>query len=139
MSGAPPIGSGVDFQIIGSRGCHPSLPQGRDKLPLRKIAYRTTNDDPPGRSTTVLIVAVGWAYVVLMMVLAEALGPGGSVLGAIVTLGLYGVLPLGIVLYVGNTRARARARRAAQVSGDVDPGRGGQAAGDAVAPVREEA
>jgi len=106
---------------------------------LRKIAYRTTNDDPFRRSTTVLIVAVGWAYVVLMMVLAEALGPGGTVLGAIVTLCLYGLLPLAIVLYIGNTRARARARRAAQGSGDVDPGRGGQAAGDAVAPVREEA
>ena len=88
-----------------------------------------------------LIVAVGWAYVVLMMVLAEALGPNGTVLGAVVTLLLYGVLPLAIVLYIGNTRARARARRAALLaaSGDVDPGRGGQAAGDAVAPVREEA
>jgi hypothetical protein len=106
---------------------------------LRKIAYRTTNDDPFPRSTTVLIVAVGWAYVVLMMVLAEALGPGGTVLGAIVTLCLYGLLPLAIVLYIGNARARTRARRAAQTSGDVDPGGGGQAAGDAVAPEREEA
>ena len=87
------------------------------------------------------IVAIGWAYVVLMMVLAEALGPGGTVLGAIVTLLLYGVLPLGIVLYIGGARTRARARRAlaASGSGDLDPGGGGQAAGDAVAPVREEA
>ena len=84
-----------------------------------------------------LIVAIGWAYVVLMMVLAEALGPGGSVLGAFVTLLLYGVLPLTIVLYIGGTRRRARARRAAS-SGDVDPGRGGEAPGDAIAPVREE-
>jgi hypothetical protein len=91
----------------------------------------------------VQIVAIGWAYVVLMMVLAEALGPGGSVLGALVTLLLYGVLPLSIVLYVGGARSRARARRLAQAaqrcSGDVDPGRGGQPAGDAIAPVREEA
>ncbi len=85
------------------------------------------------------IVAVGWAYVVLMMVLAEALGPGGSALGAVVTLMLYGVLPLAIVLYVGGTRRRARARRAAEASERVDPGRGGEAAGEAVAPVREEA
>ena len=87
------------------------------------------------------IVAIGWAYVVLMMVLAEALGPGGTVLGAIVTLLLYGVLPMGIVLYIGGARARARARRLAEAraSGDVDPGGGGQAAGDAVAAIREEA
>lgn len=93
------------------------------------------------------IVAIGWAYVVLMMVLAEALGPGGSVLGAIVTLLLYGVLPIGIVLYVGGSRGRARARRQAETaareavagSGDVDPGGGGEAAGDAVAAVREKA
>jgi len=90
----------------------------------------------------VRLIAIGWGYVVLMMVLAEALGPGGTVLGAIVTLLLYGVLPMAIVLYIGGTRARARARRereAAPASGDVDPGRGGEAAGDAVAPVREEA
>ena len=90
------------------------------------------------------IVAIGWAYVVLMMVLAEALGPGGSVLGALVTLLLYGVLPIAIVLYVGGARGRARARHQAEAaeraaSSHVDPGGGGEAAGDPVAPVREEA
>ena len=88
-----------------------------------------------------LVIALGWAYVVLMMVLAEALGPGGSVLGAVVTLSLYGVLPMAIVLYIGGTRARARTRRepeAAQRLGDLDPGGGGEPAGEAVAPVREE-
>jgi hypothetical protein len=93
------------------------------------------------------IVAVGWAYVVLMMVLAEALGPGGSALGAIVTLLLYGVLPLGLVLYIGGARGRAKARRAADTapampaegSERVDPGRGGEPAGEAVAPVGKEA
>lgn len=97
------------------------------------------------------IVAVGWAYVVLMMVLAEALGPGGSLLGALVTALLYGALPLGVVLYIGGARGRARRRREAAAaparagpaapgaSEGVDPGRGGEPAGDAVAPVREEA
>jgi len=87
------------------------------------------------------IVAIGWAYVVLMMVLAEALGPGGSLLGAIVTALLYGVLPMGVVLYIGGTRERARARRALEatpVSGDVDPGGSGHPAGLAIAPVRKE-
>ena len=69
------------------------------------------------------------------MVLAEAFGPGGSVLGALVTLLLYGALPLAVVLYIGGARAR---RRRARESGDVDPGRGGQATGETVAPVREE-
>ena len=85
------------------------------------------------------IVAAGWIFVVLTMVLAEAFGPGGSVLGALVTLLLYGALPLAVVLYIGGARARARRRRAQQASGDGYPGRGGEAAGDAVAPVREEA
>ena len=86
-----------------------------------------------------LIVLAGWGYVVLMMALAEAIGPSGSVLGAIVTLLLYGALPMGLIWYVGGARGRARARRAAEhASGDHDPGGGGQAAGDAVAPVREE-
>ena len=84
-----------------------------------------------------LIVLVGWGYVVLMMALAEASGPSGSVLGATVTLLLYGALPMGLVWYVGGARGRARARRAA-ASADVDPGRGGEAAGEPVAPVREE-
>ncbi len=89
-----------------------------------------------------LVVAIGWGYVVLMMVLAEALGPGGTVLGAIVTLLGYGVLPVAIVLYIGGARARARTRReheAAQRLRDLDPGGRGEPPGDAVAPVREEA
>ena len=140
-----PFGSGVVFVSLHSV---PSLPHEQYKLPLGRIAcpptWRTTNDDLLRRSTAVQIVAIGWAYVVLMMVLAEALGPGGSVLGAIITLLLYGVLPIALVLYVGGARGRARARRHAEAagragSGDVDPGGGGQAAGDAVAAVREEA
>ena len=85
------------------------------------------------------VIALGWGYVVLMMVLAEALGPDGSVLGAIVTALLYGVLPLGIVLYIGGARARGKARRKAEASDVGDPGRGGEPPGEAVAPVREEA
>jgi hypothetical protein len=129
----------VDFQFAGSRCSHPSLPHEEDKLPSLAIAYRTANDDPFRRRTIVHIVAAGWIFVVLTMVLAEAFGPGGSLLGALVTLLLYGALPLAIVLYIGGARARARRRRAAQASGDLDPGRGGEAAGDAVAPEREEA
>lgn len=62
------------------------------------------------------IVAIAWMYVVLMMALAEAFSSSGSVLGAIFTFLLYGVLPLSIVLYVMGTPARRRARRAAEAN-----------------------
>jgi mannose/fructose/N-acetylgalactosamine-specific phosphotransferase system component IID len=56
------------------------------------------------------VVAIAWIYVVLMMALVEALSPQGTVLGAVFTFLLYGVLPLAIVLYVMGTPARRRAR-----------------------------
>jgi mannose/fructose/N-acetylgalactosamine-specific phosphotransferase system component IID len=57
------------------------------------------------------VVTIAWMYVVLMMALVEALSPQGSVLGAVFTFLLYGVLPLGIVLYVMGTPARRRTRK----------------------------
>lgn len=88
------------------------------------------------------LVALAWIYVVLMMAVVEALSPQGSVLGALVTFMLYGVLPLSIVLYVMGAPMRRRARQRAQASASSsaahEHGRG-QAAGDAVATVREEA
>jgi len=88
----------------------------------------------------IYLVAIAWIYVVLMMAVAEALAPNGSVLGAIVTLLLYGVLPLAIVLYILATPARRRARRQAeQAASAAQPDGGGEPAGDAVAAERKEA
>ncbi len=87
--------------------------------------------------TQMYIVAIAWIYVVLMMALAEALSANGSVLGAIVTFTMYGVLPLAIVLYIMGTPARRRARRAAEASAAAPDG-GGHAAGDPVAAERKE-
>jgi len=85
------------------------------------------------------IVAVAWIYVVLMMALAEATAPQGSVLGAVSILLFYGALPLGVLLYIMATPARKRARRRAEEAASAaQPDGGGEAAGDAVAPVREE-
>ena len=92
-----------------------------------------------------MLVAVAWMYVVLMMALAEAISPQGSVLGAVITFVLYGVLPLSIVLYIMGTPGRRRARREAEKQAaceersEMDPDGGGHAAGDAVAAKREEA
>ena len=83
------------------------------------------------------IIAIAWIYVVLMMAVAEALSSQGTVLGAFFTFVLYGLLPLAIVLYIGSTPARKRARRAAEAA-SVAPDGGGHAAGDAVTPERKE-
>jgi len=86
------------------------------------------------------LVAIAWMYVVVLMTIAEATAPNGTVLGACVTFLLYGVLPLSIVLYLMATPARRKAWRAAEsrASGP-QPDGSGEAPGDAVAPERKEA
>ncbi|MDO9074064.1 MAG: hypothetical protein Q7U73_12445 [Rubrivivax sp.] len=89
------------------------------------------------------LVAIAWIYVVLMMALAEAVSPQGTVMGAFFTLLLYGALPLAIVLYIMATPGRRRALRAAEAAADAAaaskaPDGGGHAPGDAVAAERKE-
>lgn len=62
------------------------------------------------------LVAVAWIYVVLMIALVEAFSVNGTVLGAVITFVLYGVLPLSIVLYVMATPARRRLLRRREAS-----------------------
>ena len=54
------------------------------------------------------LVALAWGYVVLLMAAAEALSPQGTVLGALITLLLYGVLPLSLLMYILGTPGRKR-------------------------------
>lgn len=100
------------------------------------------------------LVVIGWMYVVLMMSVAEATNTTGSVLGAIVTFFLYGLLPVALVVYLMLTPQRRKAikareaaeleaqRTAAAAAPSVDPDAGGHAPGAAeaggVAPVRKE-
>jgi len=90
------------------------------------------------------LVTIAWMYVVVMMAIAEATSPQGTVLGALFTFLLYGAIPLSIVLYLMGTPARRRARKAAEAAAHaaaasaVDPGGRGHAAGDAVAAERKE-
>ncbi len=91
------------------------------------------------------LVALAWSYVILLMAVVEGTSTNGSWLGAFFTVLLYGVLPLSIVLYVMNTPHRKRARREAEAreaaasAAALEPDGGHHAAGDAVAPKREEA
>lgn len=86
------------------------------------------------------LLVIAWSYVVSMMAIVEATSRSGSVLGAFITLLLYGVLPLGIVVYLMRTPARAAARRRADRgdSAASNPDRGSHAAADTVATKREE-
>lgn len=87
------------------------------------------------------LVAIGWIYVVLMMAIAEATSSQGSILGAVVTFLLYGVLPLSIVLYLLRTPGRRQARQmaaqaelAAEQAESINPDGGRHAASDSVTP-----
>lgn len=100
------------------------------------------------------LVAIAWLYVALMMSVAEASHPNGSLLGAVITFLLYGVGPLALVLYILGTPARRKALRAREAAaqappppagvapGSGEPDAGGQpaaaAGGDLVAPKREK-
>lgn len=99
------------------------------------------------------LVAIAWIYVALMMAVAEATHSAGTVLGAIVTFVLYGVVPVSIVIYLMATPSRNRARKAreraewvaqqnamAAISSQPDASRHapGAAQADSVAPVREK-
>lgn len=57
------------------------------------------------------LVVIAWLYVVLMMSVAEATGSNGSVLGAIVTFFLYGLVPLSLVVFLMLTPQRRKAIR----------------------------
>lgn len=98
-----------------------------------------------------ILVVIGWMFVVLMMAIAEAVSPIGSVLGALITFLLYGVAPVALVTYLLATPLRRKRRRAAEAESDaaraqaasgLAPDRGGHAPAVAeqrpVAPEREE-
>lgn len=95
------------------------------------------------------LVIIAWLYVTVMMALAEALSSQGSLLGAIVTFFLYGLLPISLVVYLMGTPLRRKARAKQKVleaqareAASVEPDAGGHAAGGAepglVPPVREK-
>ncbi len=103
------------------------------------------------------IVATAWLYVTLMMALAEATNPQGTVLGAVITFVFYGLAPLALVLYLMGTPARRKALRAAEAQAhaqrqaeqgplqadapgampSTQPDAGGLPAGDALPPERK--
>jgi hypothetical protein len=96
------------------------------------------------------IVPIAWLYVALMMSVAEATNTTGTVLGAIITFVLYGLLPVGLILYFMGSPARKRAIHAARAKeraeyekqaeqpASLQPDTSSQAPSEAFAPVRKE-
>ena len=80
------------------------------------------------------LIVIVWTYVTLMMAVAEATSPVGTVLGAIVTFVLYGLLPMSILVYILGTPSRKRkikAREAAaQAAYDAQRAAAGPVEGD---------
>ncbi len=83
------------------------------------------------------LVAIAWIYVAVMMAAAEATSSQGTVLGAIVTFVLYGVLPVSILVYIMGTGRRRQARRRAEAASAQADG-GNHAATQGHAPVGKE-
>jgi hypothetical protein len=90
----------------------------------------------------VYLVVVAWIYVALMMAVAEANHPQGTVLGAVFTFVLYGVGPVALLIYIigrpARRAARVRREEAAAEATSGQPDGGSQAPADAVPPVRKE-
>ena len=98
------------------------------------------------------LVLIAWIYVAFMMAVAEATSPVGSLLGAVFTFLLYGVLPMSVVGYIMGTPARRRAIKAQEAAqrehtpapnerqalSSTTPNANGETARDAIAPVRKE-
>jgi hypothetical protein len=55
------------------------------------------------------LIVIAWIYVVLMMSVAEATNSSGTVLGALITFVLYGLLPAALVAYLMSAPSRNRA------------------------------
>ena len=84
------------------------------------------------------LVVTAWLYVAVMMAVAEATHPGGTVLGAVFTFVLYGVGPVALLVYLMGRPARRAARARREAAASAQPDGSGEAPADPVPPVRKE-
>lgn len=76
------------------------------------------------------LVIIAWLYVAVLMAVAEATSSQGTLLGAIVTFFLYGLMPIALVIYLMSSPLRRKARAKAEASAASSaPDAGGHAAG----------
>ena len=75
------------------------------------------------------IVPIAWLYVAVMMAVVEANSTTGTLLGAIITFLLYGLMPVGLLVYLMSSPARKAARRAREAGVADETGAAAGAAG----------
>ena len=66
--------------------------------------------------TAMYLIVIAWLYVTVMMGIAEATSPQGSLLGALITFMLYGLLPMGLLVYILGTPERKRQLKTRQAA-----------------------
>ena len=81
-----------------------------------------------GKYERMYLVIIGWMYVALMMSVAEATNTNGTLLGAIFTFLLYGLLPAGLLTYIMATPGRKRAIKAREAAEAAQAARAAEAA-----------
>lgn len=84
------------------------------------------------------LIVVGWLYVALMMAVAEANHPNGTILGAVFTFLLYGVGPAALLIYLLGRKGRREARERRERAASIAPDGSGESPADPVPPVRKE-
>ena len=62
------------------------------------------------------IIVIAWLYVAVMMAAAEATHVNGGILSAVFTFIGYGLLPVGLVIYVMQSPARKKQRQALEAA-----------------------
>ena len=60
------------------------------------------------------LIVIAWLYVVVLMAASVATSPTGSVFAAIMTLFIYGLLPVALMVYLMTGKLRRKARLAAE-------------------------
>jgi len=65
--------------------------------------------------TLMYLIPIAWIYVAVMMSVAEATSSNGTVIGAIFTFLIYGLMPVALLIYIMGTPGRKRKIKAREM------------------------
>lgn len=67
--------------------------------------------EKPAYHFAMYLIPLAWIYVTLMMAIAEATSSQGTLLGAVITFVLYGMVPVCVLIYLMGTPLRRKQRK----------------------------